>query len=355
MHGTGDQQCKQAAHDMQSSLDHITPSITSIAVLLCLQNIDNSKNGLIVFHSITKGRTNTMASPTSPSVRRSPRQIHYDSNGRDYLADKLGCSRMELEEWIQSPTVRPHLRQWYILCVSGPKRFNDAIEWINSGADGYFYNPDDLEEELLFLCLEAVKDPAVDGVLEVEEHDVASLIDEANKAKNMITQELWARTALRIVHSNKGKDQTFEKPLQTQPATCYAFAIDLLCIAFHSIAFRGYASIYEQLINGKTSAQLNFELYGDTMDYEIDEDHDVSSNEDESDRSTMVVDHSSDDDFQGASEDTDAISELSIGIVVSMKLDKNTSSPTSDDKAPLFGELLAGAECDRKEGDCADA
>jgi hypothetical protein len=296
-----------------------------------------------------------MASPTSPSVRRSPRQIHYDSNGRDYLADKLGCSRMELEEWIQSPTVRPHLRQWYILCVSGPKRFNDAIEWINSGADGYFYNPEDLEEELLFLCLETAKDPAVDGILEVDEHDVVSLIDEANKAKNMITQELWARTALRVVHSNKGKGQPFETALQTQPATCYAFAIDLLCIAFHSIAFRGYASIYEQLINGKASAQLNFEEYGDTMDYEIDDEDTVYSSEDDSESTTMISDHSSDDDFQGASEDTDATSELSTGVVVCMQLDKNMSRSIGDGHTPPFGELLAGTGCDQEGEDSADA
>ena len=88
------------------------------------------------------------------NLRRSKRlNACGDPNGRDYLAGRLSWPRHRLELWLTSPTVRPHLRLWYRLCISTSGRFIDAIDWINTGSKGYYYCPDDLEEDLLLLCL----------------------------------------------------------------------------------------------------------------------------------------------------------------------------------------------------------
>lgn len=181
--------------------------------------------------------------------RRSARLTTYDSNGRDALAGDLGWTRGQLETWIQSPSIRPHLQAWYRLCVEGERRFNDAVEWINTGEKGYFYDPRDLEEDVFLACLgEGV---TVDGD------------DNSNKGYDIkdvqtgewITQELWARTAWRIVQASIGPGEVFEKRIKQHTAWCYAFVIDMLCIAFHSIAHRGPDSCYRDLIVGATKKQ----------------------------------------------------------------------------------------------------
>lgn len=138
----------------------------------------------------------------------------------------------------------------YHICVSGSRRFNHAIEWINSGQKGYFYNAENLEEDLLFLCLgEGIGSAVVDSK-SAGGKEIAKFADKDAKTSTWLTQEVWARTAWRIVQDNRGDGQLFADSVESHPATCYAFAIDLLCLAFHSIAFRGGESVYTQIIMG---------------------------------------------------------------------------------------------------------
>ena len=230
--------------------------------------------------------------------RRSSRLNTYDSNGRDYLADTIGWSREKLNGWITSPSVRPHLQLWSQLCIAGGQRYNDAIEWINTGERGYFYSPNDLEEDLLLMCLcegnENEVYPRDTG------RDGAAYSDEDAKTGKWITQELWARTAWKIVQNNKGEGEAFGKHVEKHPSICYSFVIELLCLAFHSIAFRGGASTYEQLINGNRPLAKTFGPGSD--------DHKSNAVQTEGDAvstttivttssSTETADHSSDADF----------------------------------------------------------
>lgn len=181
-------------------------------------------------------------------LRRSSRLEPYDSNGRLYLADQIGWSRKQLETWITSITVQPHLRLWYQICIGSPRRFNDAVDWINGGEGGYYYNEEGLEEDLLLLCLsDGGADP--DNVVPAHEADATSFNNAQKSTTDWPTQAIWARAAWRIVNSNKQPGEAFAGSIDTHPAACYSFVIDLLCLAFHSIAHRGAASVYTDLIN----------------------------------------------------------------------------------------------------------
>ncbi|KAK5128773.1 hypothetical protein LTR85_000106 [Meristemomyces frigidus] len=164
-------------------------------------------------------------------LRRSSRLNTHDPNGRDYLCSLMGWSRHRLENWITSATVRPHLQLWYRLCIQNDRRYNEAVEWINTGDKGYYYRDSDLEEDLLLACLcegSSVDEDLVDG----------AYADQKTKTEKWITQELWARKAWRIVQANRGEGDAFGGKVDRHPAACYAFAIDLLAIAFHSISHR---------------------------------------------------------------------------------------------------------------------
>ena len=187
--------------------------------------------------------------------RRSPRLDIVESNGRDYLADTMGWTREELEEWVSSSSVKPHLQRWHQICVAGRNRLNDAIGWLSTGNPEYYNNAEELEEDLLLMCLgEGTMDNQGD-LGEGGEGESFRHADKNVKTTEWTTQELWARTAWRIVQNNKGVGEVFEKRAEAHPAACYGFTIDLVCLAFHSIAFRGRASIWEQLINGSTTAE----------------------------------------------------------------------------------------------------
>lgn len=88
---------------------------------------------------------------SSQLVRRSVREKFIDLNGRGYLSDLLGCSVNDLEAWIQSESVLPHLQLWYKLCIRGVDRYNEILDKINRGDFAAPHNP--LEEELLLTCL----------------------------------------------------------------------------------------------------------------------------------------------------------------------------------------------------------
>jgi hypothetical protein len=67
---------------------------------------------------------------------------------------------------------------------------------------------------------------------------------------------LWAQIAWRIVEDNCGSGDAFEKSFRQSPAKPYAFVIEILCIAFHSIAHRDRNSIWDEIINGPAGAAI---------------------------------------------------------------------------------------------------
>ncbi|CAK3858916.1 Hypothetical predicted protein [Lecanosticta acicola] len=181
-----------------------------------------------------------------PELRRSQRRAAtaYESNGRDYLAATMGCSRKQFEDWLTSSSVRPHLVLWYKLCYIGVRRFNVGVDWINTGEKGYYYNPQDLEEDLLLMCLgEGNADDDIEGNSLEPKYS-----DEKAVTCKWITQEVWARAAWRIVKNNSGEGQPFEKTIIEHPSKAYAFVIDILCIAFHSLVHRYEESVWDGLI-----------------------------------------------------------------------------------------------------------
>ncbi|TKA72393.1 hypothetical protein B0A55_05865 [Friedmanniomyces simplex] len=228
-------------------------------------------------------------------LRRSARLNTQDSNGRDHLAALMpGWTRVKFEGWITSPTVRPHLQFWYQLCLASRGRFNDVVDWINTGKAGYFHNPRHLEEDLLLMCL-CEGSPKTHEEGDEEEERVLAKAETETAA--WFTQELWARTAWRIVQANSGPGQAFEHMVQEVPAGAYGFVIEILCIAFHSIAFRGRASCYERLINGPACEKKT--MYT-TLGKQAEkfEDTEINASEELSDASTETSDHSSDLDFE---------------------------------------------------------
>lgn len=182
-----------------------------------------------------------------PELRRSQRLGTPDSNGRDYLSSKLGWIRVTFEDWIYSSTVRPHLQDWYGLCISNSSRFNDVADWVNTGEKGYFYNEHDLEDDLLLLCLGAGDDGNIEACVAEASLD---FVRDTPSPQGWITQELWARTAWRITQANRECGQIFHFAIQDRPAAAYGIVIEMLCIVFHSVAFRGSASVYLRLLTG---------------------------------------------------------------------------------------------------------
>ncbi|KAF2485595.1 hypothetical protein BDY17DRAFT_293940 [Neohortaea acidophila] len=277
------------------------------------------------------------AVPTAPqamesaTLRRSRRLHIYDSNGRDFLADSMGWSRSELEQWLTSPDVRPHLQLWYKLCVATPAHFNESIEWINTGENGYYYRKDDgLEDDLLLMCMdEGLGDKAAEPQRRSPENAGGSTYaDEHADTREWITQELWARTAWRIVAANRGPGEAFEVPARRHSAACFGFAIDLLCVAFHSLAFRGTDSVYEGLICGGRLGgwgSRRVDLPKESKDEVVDEQAENGIVEEESETETEMSEGST------AGEDTEngiltspatSLDEADIGeeIVVKMRL-----------------------------------
>lgn len=247
-------------------------------------------------------------------LRRSSRLHAYDSNGRDYLADKLGFSRAELEEWITSPTVKPHLKLWYQLCIGNGRRFNDAIAWINERDGEYFYDEDLLEDDLVLMCL-AEGDTDEEDLDIVLEEGRQAYGNEKAKTTTWTTQNLWARTAWRVVQNNKGEDQSFEVHIKHHAAACYAFVIELLCLAFHSIAHRRSASPYESLINGSTTpgkdAKPTAQINESTSMAQEDSDASMASTEHGSSSDSRMADHISENDSSPTTPDTPMTSDIS--------------------------------------------
>jgi hypothetical protein len=75
-----------------------------------------------------------------------------------------------------------------------------------------------------------------------------------SKTSSWSVQELWAQIAWRIVEDNCNSGEAFAKSFRQSPAEPYAFVIEILCVAFHSIAHRSRNSIWDEIINGPPSA-----------------------------------------------------------------------------------------------------
>ncbi|GIZ46472.1 hypothetical protein CKM354_000959800 [Cercospora kikuchii] len=186
------------------------------------------------------------------NLRRSQRAqaATYDSNGRDYLATELACTRAEVEHWLAAPGVHQHLVLWYNLCVLGRRRYNEAIDWITDGEDGYFYNKQGLEEDLLLTCLG-------EGDAKVSEgQERSDFMEDGIHTSDWSTAKLWARAAWRIAQSNSSDGHLFHATIVRYPAAVYGLMIDVLCLAFHSIAYRKTESIWHSLITGDSSQSL---------------------------------------------------------------------------------------------------
>nr|OQO18212.1 hypothetical protein B0A51_13372 [Rachicladosporium sp. CCFEE 5018] len=177
-------------------------------------------------------------------TRRTHRQHHYHSNGRDYLASLLDWpSATILENFLRSDAVRPHLQHWVRLCYETPHRLQEAVEWINTGPKGYYYHPDDLEEALLLECLgHGVGKGEVMG-------DEERWSEEDAETREWVTMELWARTIWRTVQdcSKTGGWMEGRREVET-----YGFVSEVLCVVFHSLAFRGKVSCYWGIIVGES-------------------------------------------------------------------------------------------------------
>lgn len=182
---------------------------------------------------------------TSPVIRRSSRQTwaNYASFGRDYLAETLGWSRPQLDDWLLSSTVHPHLVFWHSTCIERARRFNEGVEWINTG---YFFKDCNLEEDVLLLCLGEGNQGSDEDAAGVECKTYANA---TAKTYRWTTVELWARSVWRITQDNCGKGARFEKAMESHPAAIYGIVFDVLALAFHNIASIGLESVWATIIN----------------------------------------------------------------------------------------------------------
>ncbi|KAJ9625801.1 hypothetical protein H2203_004564 [Taxawa tesnikishii (nom. ined.)] len=175
------------------------------------------------------------------TLRRSSRLAVTDLNGRGYLADILSWPVQRLEEWVKSDRVHPHLVRWFNIAVKCTERKADVAGLIDNGQyhcqPGKTYKDRNLEEDTLLICL-------------MEGEASARFEDTSASTLTWPTEEIWARTAWRIVHENKEKGGVFEHTIKHHPTSCYAFVIDVLLIAFHSIYHRGVYSCYYAMITG---------------------------------------------------------------------------------------------------------
>ncbi|UJO14364.1 uncharacterized protein CLAFUR5_02367 [Fulvia fulva] len=183
------------------------------------------------------------------AVRRSRRSYatFYTTNGRDYLASEFGCSNEQLDAWLRSSTVRPHLQLWYKLCALGQRRFHEAVEWIERGchigSKGYFYDPEDgLQVDVKLFCL-------AEGNIDASaSYQISIYADPHVETYGWSTAELWARSAWRVVQENASPGGVFETMAKKHASRAYALVIDMMSIAFHSIACRRSTSVWEEII-----------------------------------------------------------------------------------------------------------
>ena len=202
--------------------------------------------------------------------RRSPRKSSLDLNGRGYLANLFGFPVSELEAWLQSEHVRPQLQEWYRLAVEDPDHYNYVLDLINQGV--FEQTGNEFEEEILLTAFsegDDITQCVTSGKIDISE---------------LSTIDLWTATVWGIASSSQDHIPTFHQLFNLQPLKGLSIVVDVLSIAFHSIAHRGNASCYHVLINGPRSGLEELEAWAEDDTSDIEEDDIMEDSEYASER-----------------------------------------------------------------------
>ncbi|KAK4968102.1 hypothetical protein LTR66_011883 [Elasticomyces elasticus] len=163
-----------------------------------------------------------------------------NANGRSYLADQLGWTVQQMDEWITSCNVRPFLRWWKTRCFDDLERRKEIRTHIESSqvADHSHYAA--WEAHVFTAC--------------VDEENVRYYEKRVTNTGDWNTADHWARTAHRIVKRQSETGGIFDSAVEKRPASAERFVVELLCLAFHSLVHRGVDSVYCDLITGTAPA-----------------------------------------------------------------------------------------------------
>ncbi|KAK4988569.1 hypothetical protein LTR50_003865 [Elasticomyces elasticus] len=179
---------------------------------------------------------------TNPHLpRRSSRLTEAcNANGRSYLADQLGWTIQQMDEWITSYNVRPFLRWWKTRCFDDLERRKEIRTHIESSqvADHSHYAA--WEAHVCTAC--------------VDEENARYYEKRVTNTGDWDTADVWARTAHRIVKRQSETGGIFDSAVEKRPASAERFVVELLCLAFHILIHRGVDSVYWDLITGTAPA-----------------------------------------------------------------------------------------------------
>ncbi|GAB7341830.1 hypothetical protein MBLNU457_g0152t1 [Dothideomycetes sp. NU457] len=203
------------------------------------------------------------------ATRRSSRLTGSDLNGRGYLSDQLGCTVSEVDCWITSKNISRPLKKWYQQCVMKGEASNTMLELIKSGN---FEKPNNVfEKDILHTALGQRDRPSM-----------------GTDAPYMRMIHIWAAIAKNVVEASRSYTPTFADLATHYHEKFLAIAIDLLCLIFHSILYRGQGSIYASMI-GNVTADRRIEprpiIYeSDTTDTEESDKDGMSTDAEDRDR-----------------------------------------------------------------------
>lgn len=163
------------------------------------------------------------------ATRRSSRLADYGLNGRGYLSNQLGCTVSEVDCWITSKNASSHLSLWYQQCVSKGEASDIMLELVKNGDFEKPYNI--FEKDILHTALGQQNRPSM-----------------RTDPSYINTIHIWAVTAKNVVEASRSYTPTFVDLAKHHHEKFLTTAIDLLCLAFHSIAYRGRRSVYASMI-----------------------------------------------------------------------------------------------------------
>lgn len=164
------------------------------------------------------------------SIRRSYRRKVIDLNGRGYLSDQLGLSIEQLEAWTQSSGVKAALATWHRRCIEDAPTYNSILNMINAGV--FETRNNKFEEELLLASI---------GEYSLYEDE---------KTIESFAMDMWAEATRSIVKGSLDFLHIFSHLYRYHTARLFAIVIDMLCLAFHSIAHRENDSCWYIIIRG---------------------------------------------------------------------------------------------------------
>ena len=163
------------------------------------------------------------------AARRSSRLASADLNGRGYLSDQLGCTVTEVDRWITSDQVHSHLVIWYQQNVLKQESRSVMLDLIKTRN---FEKPNNIfEADILRVTLGQTRRP-----------------DMRQDAPYVSAIHSWAATTQDIVEASRLYTISFARLATDHHERFHIITIDLLCLAFHSIAYRGQGSIYTTMI-----------------------------------------------------------------------------------------------------------